>query len=57
MAHLHNFASQAGVIMGNIGQKIKLTAEIAGDIKLLYDTGMFFKNALTAVGPLAAVAL
>ena len=29
MAHLHNFAGQAGVIMGNIGQKIKQTAEIS----------------------------
>ena len=57
MAHLHNFAGQAGVIMGNIGQKIKQTAEIAGQVKAIYEIGSFFKNALTAAAPLAAVAL
>ena len=54
MAHLHNFAGQAGVIMGNIGQKIKQTAEIAGQVKAIYEIGSFFKNVIL---PVAAVAL
>ena len=54
MAHLHNFAGQAGVIMGNIGQKVKQTAQIAGEIKAIYDIGSFFKNVIM---PVAAVAL
>jgi len=54
MAHLHQFAGQAGVVMGNIGQKVKQTAEIAGQIKAIYDIGTFFKNVIL---PVAAVAL
>ena len=57
MAHLHNFASQAGVIMGNIGQKIKQTAEIAGQVKAIYEIGSFFKNVVMPVAEVAAVAL
>ena len=30
MAHLHNFVKQTGIVMGNIGQKVKQTAEIVG---------------------------
>ena len=54
MAHLHNFAKQSGVIMQNIGQKVKQTAEIAGHIKAIYDIGSFFKNAIL---PIAEVAI
>jgi len=54
MAHLHNFAGQADVIMGNIGQKVKQTAEIAGGIKAIWDIGSFFKNVIM---PVAAIAL
>ena len=52
MAHLHNFAGQSGVIMQNIGNKVKQTAEIAGQIKAIYDIGSFFKNVIM---PVAAV--
>ena len=52
MAHLHNFAGQTGVVMQNIGNKVKQTAEIAGDIKLLMEVGTFFKNVML---PVAAV--
>ena len=52
MAHLHNFAGQASVVMQNIGQKVKQTAEIAGQIKQIYDIGSFFKNVIL---PVAAV--
>jgi len=55
MAHLHNFAKQGGVVLQQIGQKVKQTAQIAGDIKLLYDTGMFIKNAMTAAAPALAL--
>jgi len=54
MAHLHNFAGQAGVVMQNIGQKVKQTAEIAGNMKAIYEIGSFFKNVML---PVAAVAL
>ena len=57
MAHLHNFAKQTGVVMQQIGQKVKQTAQIAGDIKLIYDTGMFLKNAISAAAPLVALAV
>ena len=57
MAHLHNFAKQTGLVMQQIGQKVKQTAQIAGDIKLIYDTGMFFKNAISAAAPLVALAV
>ena len=57
MAHLHNFAGQAGVVMQNIGNKVKQTAEIAGGIKTIYEIGTFFKNVLTAAAPLAAIAV
>jgi len=52
MAHLHNFAGQAGVVMQNIGQKVKQTAEIAQGVKAIYDIGSFFKNVML---PVAAV--
>ena len=55
MAHLHNFAKQGGVVLQQIGQKVKQTAQIAGDLKLLYDTGMFIKNAMTAASPALAL--
>jgi hypothetical protein len=57
MAHLHNFAGQAGVVMQNIGNKVKQTAEIAGQIKAIYDIGSFFKNVILPVAEVAAVAL
>jgi hypothetical protein len=56
MAHLHNFAKQTGIIMGNIGQKVKQTAQIAGELKAIYNIGMFLKNAMTAAAPIAAMA-
>ena len=56
MAHLHNFAKQTGIAMGNIGQKVKQTAQIAGDIKAIWDVGSFFKNALTTTAEVAAMA-
>ena len=55
MAHLHQFAGQAGVVMGNIGQKVKQTAEIAGEMKQIYDIGTFFKNVILPVVEVAAV--
>ena len=57
MAHLHNFAKQTGIVMGQIGQKVKQTAQIAGELKAIYEIGSFFKNAMTAAAPLAALAL
>ena len=57
MAHLHNFAKQTGIVMGNIGQKVKQTAEIAWHLKAIYDIGSFFKNAILPAVGLAAVAL
>ena len=52
MAHLHNFAGQASVVMQNIGQKVKQTAEIAGHAKALWEIGSLFKNVML---PVAAV--
>ena len=57
MAHLHNFAKQTGIVMGQIGQKVKNIAEIAGSVKTIYEIGSFFKTAMTAAAPLAALAL
>jgi hypothetical protein len=54
MAHLHNFTGQAGVIMGNIGQKVKQTAEIGQGLKTIYQIGSFFKNAILPAATLAA---
>ncbi len=57
MAHLHNFQKQTGIIMSNIGQKVKEVAHVAGDIKAIWDIGSFLKNAMTAaevVLPIAA---
>ena len=53
MAHLHNFAGQAGVVFQNIGNKVKQTAEIAGHMKAIYDIGSFFKNVMLPVAELA----
>ena len=53
MASLHNFQHQVGVTLGNIGQKIKNFAEVAGAVKGIVDTGIFLKNRLA---PAAAVA-
>ena len=44
MAHLHNFAGQAGAVMQNIGNKVKQTTEIAHGMKQIYEIGSFFKN-------------
>ena len=57
MAHLHNFAKQTGVVMGQIGQKVKQVAQIGGEMKQIYDLGMFFKNVMSVAAPIAAVAL
>ena len=56
MAHLHNFAKQTGIVMGNIGQEVKQTAEIAGHLKAIYDVGSFFKNAIIGTAEVAAMA-
>jgi len=53
MASLHNFQHQVGVTLGNIGQKIKSFAEVAGAVKGIVDTGIFLKNTLA---PAATVA-
>ena len=53
MAHLHNFAGQAGLVFQNIGNKVKQTAEIAGHVKAIYDIGSFFKNVILPVAELA----
>ena len=53
MAHLHNFAKQTGIVLGNIGQKVKQTAHIAGEIKQIYEIGSFFKNVIMPVAELA----
>ena len=55
MAHLHNFAGHTGVIMQNIGNQVKQTAEIAGGMKQIYDIGTFFKNVILPVVEVAAV--
>ena len=57
MAHLHNFVKQTGIVMGNIGQKVKQTAEIARHLKAIYDIGSFFKNAILPAVEIAAIAL
>ena len=54
MASLHNFNHQVGVAFGNIGQKIKSFAEIAGAVKGIVDTGIFLKNTLAPVATVAA---
>ena len=54
MASLHNFNHQVGVAFGNIGQKIKSFAEVAGAVKGLVDTGIFLKNTLAPVATVAA---
>ena len=55
MAYLHNFQKQGGIVLQQIGQKVKQTAQIAGDLKFLYDTGMFIRNAMTAASPALAL--
>ena len=57
MAHLHNFAKQTGIAMGQIGQKVKNIAEIAGAAKTIWQIGSFFKNAILPVAEVAAIAL
>ena len=54
MASLHNFNHQVGVTLGNIGQKIKSFAEVAGAVKGIVDTGIFLKNTLAPVATVAA---
>ena len=54
MASLHNFHHQVGVTLGNIGQKIKSFAEVAGAVKGIVDTGIFLKNTLAPVASVAA---
>ena len=54
MVSLHNFNHQVGVAFGNIGQKIKSFAEIAGAVKGIVDTGIFIKNTLAPVATVAA---
>ena len=54
MASLHNFNHQVGVAFGNIGQKIKSFAEVAGAVKGIVDTGIFLKNTLAPVASVAA---
>ena len=53
MAHLHNFAGQAGLVFQNIGNKVKQTAEIAGHVKAIYDIGSFFKDVILPMAELA----
>ena len=54
MGHLHNFQHQVGITLGNLGQKIKSFAEVAGAVKGIVDTGMFLKNTLAPVATVAA---
>ena len=54
MGHLHNFQHQVGLALGNIGQKIKSFAEVAGAVKGIMDTGIFLKNTLAPVATVAA---
>ena len=54
MASLHNFNHQVGVTLGNIGQKNKSFAEVAGAVKGIVDTGIFLKNTLAPVAAVAA---
>ena len=54
MSHLHNFQHQVGMALGNIGQKIKSFAEVAGAVKGIVDTGIFLKNTLAPVATVAA---
>ena len=55
MAHLHNFAGQAGLVFQNIGNKVKQTAEIAHGMKQIWEIGSFFKNVMLPVAEVAAV--
>ena len=55
MAHLHNFAKQTGIVLGNIGQKVHQTAQIAGELKAIYQIGSFFKNVIMPVAAVAAL--
>ena len=58
MGHLHNFNHQVGVALGNIGQKIKSFAEVAGAVKGIVDTGIFLRNTLAPVAAgVAALAI
>ena len=54
MGHLHNSQHQVGMALGNIGQKIKSFAEVAGAVKGIVDTGIFLKNTLAPVATVAA---
>ena len=54
MGHLHNFQHQVGMALGNIGQKIKSFAEVAGAVKGIVDTGIFLKITLALVASVAA---
>ena len=54
MGRLHNFQHQVGMALGNIGQKIKSFAEVAGALKGIVDTGIFLKNTLAPVATVAA---
>ena len=53
MAHLHNFAGQAGVVFQDIGNKVKQTAEIAQGVKQIWEIGSFFKNIMLPVAEIA----
>ena len=57
MTHLHNFVKQTGIVMGNIGQEVEQTADIAWHLMAIYDKGTFLKNAILPVAEFAAVAL
>ena len=54
MSHLHNFNRQVGVALGNIGQKIKSFAQVAGAVKGIVDICIFFKNTLSPIATVAS---
>ena len=54
MASLHKFHHNVGATLGNIGQNIKIIAEVAGAVKGIVDTGIFLKNTLAPVAAVGA---
>ena len=54
MASLHNFQHHVGIAFGNLGQKVKSVAEVAGAVKGIVETGIFIKNTLAPVAAVGA---
>ena len=57
MAHLHNYhRNNRPSFLADVGNKIKIAAEVAGTAKGIYDIGKFLYNGVQTLAPMVATA-